>query len=51
MKKRIALLLVLVLTLALFAGCVAKDTTTEPETTTGPETTEPEKSPRPSRSS
>ena len=42
MKKLIALLLVLVLTLALFAGCVAKDTTTEPETTTGPETTEPE---------
>ena len=32
MKKRIALLLVLVMTLALFTGCAAKDTTTEPET-------------------
>ena len=42
MKKRIALLLVLVMTLALFTGCAAKDTTTEPETTTGPEMTEPE---------
>ena len=27
MKKRIALLLVLVMTLALFTGCAAKDTT------------------------
>ena len=45
MKKRIALLLVLVMTLALFTGCAAKDTT-EPKTTTEPEapeeTTEPE---------
>ena len=35
MKKRIALLLVLVMTLALFTGCAAKDTT-EPKTTTEP---------------
>ena len=45
MKKRIALLLVLVMTLALFTGCAAKDTT-EPKTTTEPEapeeTAEPE---------
>ena len=40
MKKRIALLLVLVLALGLFAGCAAKtaDGTREPETTTEPET-------------
>ena len=39
MKKRIALLLVLVMTLALFTGCAAKDTT-EPKTTTEPEAPE-----------
>ena len=39
MKKRIALLLVLVMTLALFTGCAAKDTT-EPKTTTEPEALE-----------
>ena len=39
MKKRIALLLVLVMTLALFTGCAAKDTT-EPKTTTEPEVPE-----------
>lgn len=39
MKKRIALLLVLVMTLALFTGCAAKDTT-EPKTTAEPEAPE-----------
>ena len=39
MKKRIALLLVLVMTLALFTGCAAKDTT-EPKTTIEPEALE-----------
>ena len=39
MKKRIALLLVLVMTLALFTGCAAKDPT-EPKTTTEPEAPE-----------
>ena len=44
MKKRIALLLVLVMTLALFTGCAAKDIT-EPKTTTEPEA--PEKTAEP----